>query len=55
MNLELKFLEAVKEATHVMLHRMTLWQYITRGRWWRKQYNDACEKIAQKLKEIENE
>ena len=48
---ELLFLEDIKLAAHTIIHRMTLWQFITRGGWWRKQYDSACEQIVKINKE----
>lgn len=39
-------LELVKEIAHTMIHRMTLWQFIIKGSYWRKKYDSVCQKIA---------
>ena len=43
----LQELELIKSIAHAMIHRMTLWQLLTKGRFWRKEYDKACEKMAQ--------
>jgi hypothetical protein len=47
-------LELKKEICHVMIHRMNLWQFITKGGFFRKLYDRTCEQIAEINQEIEN-
>lgn len=41
----------IKEIAHTMLHRMSLWQFIFKGGVWRRQYDEACQAIADLNKE----
>lgn len=42
----IELLVMTKEIAHCMIHRMTLWQFLTRGGFWRKQYDTACEELS---------
>lgn len=40
-------LELIKNIAHTVIHRMTLWQFIFQGGYWRRQYDTACERLAE--------
>ena len=46
-NLTLEELELVKEIAHTTMHRMNWWQYLWKGGYFRRQYDEACARKAQ--------
>ena len=55
MNEELEELLLKRDVVHCILHRMTPWQYFTRGRWWTKKYDEFSVRIALLQKGESNE
>ena len=39
---------------HTIIHRMSLWQWIFKGGWWRKEYDKASEELVRLEKESKN-
>ena len=46
-------LKLTREIAHNIIHRMTLWQLVVKGGWWRKQYDSACAEITRLNAEVD--